>query len=115
VHEYSIVQALLERATAEAQGRGASYVVSLRVRLGELSGVDADLLAKAFDTFRERSVCDGATLAIVRSPAVYRCPRCGERIERGAILRCTSCAVPARLVEGDELVLERIEMEVPDV
>jgi hypothetical protein len=29
------------------------------------------------------------------------------------VLRCASCAVPARLVSGDEILLEQIEMEVP--
>ena len=115
MHEYSIVQALLDRVTVEAQARGASRVVSLRISLGELSGVDPGLLATAFDTFRERSVCEGASLAIHQSHAVWACPRCQVPIERGAPLRCTGCAVPARLIEGDELVLERIEMEVPDV
>ena len=57
----------------------------------------------------------GPVLAIHQSHAVWACPRCQVPIERGAPLRCTGCAVPARLIEGDELVLERIEMEVPDV
>jgi Zn finger protein HypA/HybF involved in hydrogenase expression len=30
-------------------------------------------------------------------------------------LRCPDCAVPARLAAGDEIVLDRIEMEVSDV
>ena len=71
MHEYSIVQALLERVTGEAQARGASKVVGLRVRLGELSGVDPALLATAFETFRERSVCEGASLAIERAAASW--------------------------------------------
>jgi hypothetical protein len=28
------------------------------------------------------------------------------------MLRCCRCDVPARLTEGDEIVLDRIEMEV---
>jgi hydrogenase nickel incorporation protein HypA/HybF len=115
MHEYSIVEALIDRVAREAQARGAKKVVALRVRLGELSGVDPALLATAFDTFRERSVCEGASLAIERAAASWACPRCAAPVERGAVLRCARCGVPARLVEGDELILERIEMEVPDV
>jgi Zn finger protein HypA/HybF involved in hydrogenase expression len=29
------------------------------------------------------------------------------------VLTCPSCAVPAHLVQGDEIMLDRIEMEVP--
>ena len=36
-------------------------------------------------------------------------------VARGAILRCDTCGHPARLTHGDEIILERIEMEAPDV
>jgi hypothetical protein len=29
------------------------------------------------------------------------------------VLRCRDCGVPARLIGGDEILLDRIEMEVP--
>jgi Zn finger protein HypA/HybF involved in hydrogenase expression len=29
------------------------------------------------------------------------------------MLQCPRCGVPARLAQGDEIVLDRIEMEVP--
>jgi hydrogenase nickel incorporation protein HypA/HybF len=84
MHEYSIVQALLERVEREAEARGASRVVRVHVRLGEYSGVEPQLLATAYDTFRERTICEGAPLVLDRVP-------------------------------GDDLILQRIEMEVPDV
>jgi Zn finger protein HypA/HybF involved in hydrogenase expression len=34
-------------------------------------------------------------------------------VPAGAVLRCAACGAPARLVSGDEIVLEQIEMEVP--
>jgi hypothetical protein len=33
-------------------------------------------------------------------------------IPAGGPLRCRRCGVPARLAEGDEIMLDRIEMEV---
>ena len=33
-------------------------------------------------------------------------------IRHGNVLRCPDCARPARLTEGDEIVLDRIELEV---
>lgn len=115
VHEYSIVEALIDRVRLESQGRGGGRVVRIWVRIGELSGVDPDLLATAYETFRERSVCADAPLQIRRVPAHWSCTRCGGEIAAGGVLRCRTCSAPARLSEGDEIVLDRIEMEVPDV
>ena len=112
MHEYSIVQALLERVGAEARARRATAVHRLSVRIGELSGVERDLLTTAYETFRERTICERAELCLQVVPARWECPRCRGPIARGSVLTCPSCAVPARLVEGDEIVLDRIELEV---
>lgn len=113
MHEYSIVQALLSRVEAEARSRNASVVHRLSVRIGELSGVEPELLASAYEFFRERTLCDGAEMVIERVPARWICPACGEVLTRGAVLTCPVCGAPGRLEQGDEIVLECIEMEVP--
>ena len=111
MHEYSIVAALVDQVETHAARHGASVVRRLHVSIGELSGVEVDLLAKAYDTFRERTVLSAAELRISQTPARWACPRCGCAIERGQVLRCEPCDVPAVLSAGDEIVLERIEME----
>ena len=113
MHEYSIVQSLIERVEREAAARGAKRVVRLHVLLGELSGVEPELLATAYETFRDRTVCAGAPMVLDRIAATWECRRCGQRIH--GRLRCEVCHGPATLVAGDEIVLQRIEMEVPDV
>jgi hydrogenase nickel incorporation protein HypA/HybF len=115
VHEYAIIQALFERVEAEAASCGASAVRHLHVRIGEVAGVEVDLLRTAYGVFRERTLCENAELSIVPVPARWECPACRAPLARGAILRCPDCAVPARLAAGDEIVLDRIEMEVSDV
>ena len=113
MHEYSIVESLLARVDAEARARGATAVHRLSVRIGELSGVEIGLLATAYETFRARTICEGAELSIEAVPAAWACPDCGEAIARGVALRCPRCGVPATLTGGDEILLDRIEMEVP--
>jgi len=112
MHEYSIVQALLARVEQEARTREARAVVALTVQIGELSGVEPDLLAAAWELIRERTLCAGAPMSIRSTPARWSCPSCGGEIRRGTALRCPECQVPARLTAGDEILLERIEMEV---
>ena len=115
MHEYSIVAALVERVREEADKVGASRVKRLHVRIGDSSGVDVPLLATAFETFRERTICESAELLIDAVETRWSCPTCGALIAPGAKLRCSTCDVPARLSQGAEIILSRIEMEVPDV
>ncbi len=112
MHEYSIIQALLSRIEEEAGRREARAVTRVRISIGELSGVETELLATAYRTFRERTICENAPLEILPVAARWACPRCERAIARGRILKCPDCDLPARLTEGEEIVLERIEMEV---
>jgi hydrogenase nickel incorporation protein HypA/HybF len=114
VHELSIVQALLDRIEEQARANGATAVRRVSVRLGDLSGVEPHLLASAYEVLRERTACCArAELAVERVPACWVCSACGTPVSRGAVLVCSACGAPARLAAGDEIVLERIEIEVP--
>jgi hydrogenase nickel incorporation protein HypA/HybF len=115
VHEYSLVAALIERVEAEAAVHPRGRVHRVHVRIGELAGVEMELFRLAYDTFRERSALTHAELTLQRAEARWECPTCGGAIPRGERLSCRACGVPARLSQGDEILLERIEMEVPDV
>lgn len=115
MHEYSIVASLIDQVQSQAALHHAKGVRRLVVQIGELSGVEVDLLKTAYDTFRERTVCEGAAMDVVRVPARWECPRCDRAFSMGERLRCEPCGRPARLVRGDEIILERLEMEVDDV
>jgi hydrogenase nickel incorporation protein HypA/HybF len=115
VHEYSIVSALLDQVEGEARRHPDASVLGIRVRVGELAGVDTGLLRTAWTLVREGTVCEEAELHLEGEPARWSCPRCAGDIPPGSILRCPDCELPARLESGDALVLERIEMEVGHV
>ncbi len=112
MHEWSIVQTLLSEVERHARARGAIAVHRLQLRVGELAGVEVSLLETAWETFRERTCCEGAALEIERVPARWCCPRCRLELAPGARLCCARCGASARLEGGDEIVLARIEMEV---
>ena len=112
MHEYSIVQSLVDSVAAAVGPRHDATVHVVHVAIGELAGVDCTLLATAYDVFRTGTLCERAVLTIDRIPARWECPRCHAAIQAGAILRCMPCNEPARLALGDEIVLQRIEMEV---
>lgn len=64
MHEYSIVQALIEQCEGYARDNGASAVTRVEVQIGRYSGVETELLERAFETFRESSVCERAQLIL---------------------------------------------------
>lgn len=103
----------MDRIEAEAAAHGATAVHRIRLRIGELSGVEPELLASAFAILKERTLCEHAALDIEPVAARWVCPACAAEIPPGAILRCPACAEAARLASGDEIVLAQLEMEVP--
>jgi hydrogenase nickel incorporation protein HypA/HybF len=112
MHEYSLVRAMADRVEQEARARSATSISRIAVRIGSMSGVEPALFASAFSLCREGILVD-AELDIRRSEAAWACPRCAASIPAGGVLRCAACDAPAKMVAGDEILLEQIEMEVP--
>jgi hydrogenase nickel incorporation protein HypA/HybF len=115
MHEYSIVQSLVDSVTSECGGHAAARVLRGHIQKGDHSGGDTHQLTTAFETFREGTCCEGADLLIERVSTQWVCPSCDRPIANGAVLQCPNCHEPARLTRGDEIILRQIEMEVPDV
>ncbi len=115
MHEYSIARALLTRVEQEARARNATAVGRISVRIGELSGVEVELLRTAYLTCRERTICESAALDVEVVAASWRCGFCDAAVPSGGPLRCPACGGAAELRAGDEILLERIVMEVADV
>ncbi|MBW2385932.1 MAG: hydrogenase maturation nickel metallochaperone HypA [Deltaproteobacteria bacterium] len=112
MHEYSIASALLRMAEEHAHKHDATHVVDLHIRVGELSGVEVSLLETAWSLVRAGSLCEGVDLSIVRVAAHWTCRDCQASLDRGGLLVCQTCGGRVVLSTGDDLVLDRIEMEV---
>jgi hydrogenase nickel incorporation protein HypA/HybF len=112
MHEYSIIQSLVDSVEAVAAQHDRARVHHLVIRIGDLAGVDRTLLQTAYDTFRLGTICENAEMTIERVEPRWECGRCHHEIPRGAVLRCLACNEPARLAAGDEIILQRVEMEV---
>ena len=115
MHEYSVALALIGRVEAAASAHEPGRVRRVHVSVGELSGVDAGLLLTAYDACRGGTICAGALLDVRNVATRWACRACGKDVPPIGPRRCPRCGDAARIVEGDELLLERIEMEVGDV
>lgn len=113
MHEYSLVQALFDQIEATARANHAIAVHRVRVRIGQAAGVEATLLHTAYETFRTGTICADAPLDVEEVAVRWACPEGHGDITPGRPLTCAACGRPARLVAGDEIVLDRVELEVP--
>ena len=75
MHEFSIVNALLEMCEKNATANDATKITRVEVKIGKLSGVEPYLLETAFDTFKEQTICDGAELVVNLQDLVIKCQK----------------------------------------
>ncbi|WP_373019656.1 hydrogenase/urease nickel incorporation protein HypA [Thiomicrorhabdus sp.] len=114
MHEYSIVRDLIDQCEGYAQDNGASEVSKVVIKVGKLSGVEPDLLATAFETFKEASaVCRTAELDMQIQPVEIFCRGCGEHstlAEHRYV--CPLCqSVEISITDGEEMFLMQLEMK----
>ncbi len=115
MHEVSLVDALLDQAAEAIAPASPAALRVVRVRMGELSGVEPELFRLAFEALAEERGLQRARLELILEPAIWECDLCNVVIQPGSVLTCPACGAPARLRAGDALVLERLELEVPGV
>jgi len=113
MHELAVCQALVDQVEKIAREREAVRVVSILVRIGPLSGVEAKLLEHAYPLASAGSLAADAELVLETLPVRVRCLAC--RVESEVVpnrLVCASCGNwETRVVSGEELILASVELE----
>ena len=116
MHELSVCQGLLRQVDRLARENGAETVTRIVLRIGGLSGVEPSLLQHAFEIARMGTLAQEAELEIEEGPVVVKCQECGGRsvvpVNR---LLCTYCGEwKVNVVEGEELLLLSLDLDMPD-
>jgi hydrogenase nickel incorporation protein HypA/HybF len=114
MHERSLVRALLRQVEAIAAEHAPSRVVGIRVRIGEFSGVEAELVRSAYEELSAHTMVAPAELCVVKTPLEATCRQCGEAFRiAGFRFECASCGSNELTISGgEEMLLESVEMEV---
>lgn len=113
MHEYSIVQSLLETCENHAKENDASNITKVVVKIGVLSGVEPDLLQTAFDTFKEQTVCHDAQFLINVQKIEILCLDCDTKstLEKHEFA-CPKCqSVNIKVTDGEDMYLMSLEMD----
>ena len=113
MHELAVAQALVEQVEGVIRQHHAQSASLIRVRIGPLSGVVSELLGSAFPLAAAGSRMEHAVLDLVAAPIKVRCETCGAETEAAMNrLVCGTCGDwHTRIVSGDELLLESVELE----
>ena len=112
MHELSVCNALLDQVESIAREHGASSVSGIVLRIGPLSGVEADLLRRAYPLAAAGTVAADASLVIEQADIIVRCTQCNteSNVQPNRLL-CASCGdFRTRIISGDELILQRVEL-----
>lgn len=110
MHELSLTRNVVSMVSERAAGR---RVTGVTLRIGRLAGVSTEAVRFAFDVCVQGTVAEGARLRIEEPEGRGECPACG-RVERmESLLQACACGTmtPLRVVAGEELMIESIEME----
>ena len=113
MHEYSIVQSLLESCEEHAKQNEASKITKVVVKIGVLSGVEPDLLKTAFDTFKEKTVCNDAIFEMNIQKIEISCNECNKNstLDKHEF-SCPKCgSVDVSVIDGEDMFLMSLEME----
>ncbi|AFL68454.1 hydrogenase maturation nickel metallochaperone HypA [Sulfurospirillum barnesii] len=113
MHEFSIVNALLEMCEKSAKENNATKITKVEIKIGKLSGIEPYLLESAFDTFKEEGICMGAKLEMHLQEVVIHCNVCHHEatLNQNEFL-CPACQSPEiSVIDGEEMFLMHLEME----
>jgi len=116
MHEYSIVDSLLQLAQEHAIKNNAKKVTKLEIKIGVLSGVEPELLKTAFDTFKEGTMCEDAEFIMKIQPVVIRCKDCQTQttLKKDEYL-CPKCkSGNLEIIDGEDMYLMSLELETDD-
>lgn len=109
----SLVESVRELIEEAAVREGFARVKSVRVEIGQLSGVEREAFAFCFDVVMQGGIADGARLDVVATPGSGHCLACGEATPLAAVYDpCAQCGgFPVEPTGGTAMRVIDLEVE----
>ncbi|MEA3470585.1 MAG: hydrogenase maturation nickel metallochaperone HypA [Thermodesulfobacteriota bacterium] len=117
MHELPITQSILDIVVKHAHTNNVKRVLSITLRIGELSDLEDEWIQRYFDYLSKDTVAEKAKLKIERSPVVMRCNECSHsfeaRIKEKKEIACPKCGSTKNfsLISGREYYVKDMEVQ----
>ena len=110
MHEYSIVQSMIDLCEKHAKGNMVDKVV---VKIGKMSGIEPHFLKESFEVFKEDTVCADATMEMKIIDITILCVDCkNEATVDSFNFFCSKCkGGNTKVLTGQEMHIEYIELK----
>ena len=115
MHELQVTERILDIVVKHAETNSVQKVLSIQLRIGEMSDLEDEWIQKYFDYLSKDTVADGAKLRIERSPVVMQCDECAHSFEVNMKeikeIQCPECDhKKCTLVSGREYYIKDMEV-----
>lgn len=116
MHELGIMTGVMSSVEDAAKNAGATRVLRITLSVGEMTEAVEDALRFAFEALSEGTMCEGAEFEINMIPPKSTCLECGETYTHDRLhMLCPFCGSAfTQLIEGKELNIDSIEVDMPD-
>lgn len=116
MHEMSIVSGIFDSVGEKAEQAGAKKVTAIDLKIGEMTDVVDEALDFAFQALSEGTIFEGCELRVEKVPPKSLCFDCGNEFEHDRFNRvCKECgSLKTKIIEGKELEIVSIEVDLPD-
>ena len=113
MHELGLTKELVDIVAAKAAEAGAARILSLKLVIGALSGVEADAVAFCFEVVSKGTAAEGARLEIDRVPLTLACRACGVTAPTEDIFTvCARCgSTDVAIAAGREFTIKSMEVD----
>ncbi len=115
MHELQVTERILDIVVKHAEANSVQKVLSIQLRIGELSDLENEWIQKYFDYLSKDTIADGAKLRIERKPVVMQCDECAHEFEVNIKeikeIQCPECDnKKCSLVSGREYYIKDMEV-----
>ena len=113
MHEMSIVQSLISIIEDEMVKNSATKLMSVRLKIGEMSGVVPEALETCFEILTEKSNMKGAVLKMEIAPLMGYCRKCKKEFKVIEYdFSCPECgSADIDIISGREMNVVEIEVD----
>lgn len=113
MHEMVIVEGIIEAVLPEVKKYPVSKVKSIKLKIGELSGIVPECVKEYFKIAAVGTIMEGADIVIEHIPVTISCKTCGYK---GEAVRhkyaCPKCgSIDFTLTGGNEYLVDSVEAD----